>query len=945
PLRLQGPSFAIGREVGNDLVLPSKKVSERHALLVERDGRGYLKDLESTNGTYVNSRRIEAETKLLHGDVIRFGKIRFTFKNDLLPLERARPAIPVPFAVASGVAAALVAAVAILALTGRLPGLRERREAEEEEFAEGPRVEEQKKGLTTEDVEKEIAAAGSEIDSHWPERAIERLSRLASEPAAEARRAEIDRFLERARIFARPLGAFHDALAERQRVGRTLDVKTGGRFLELAGWEQSSVVYSEVEGPTLVEGKRTPWSSFTPGEVLDFLLAARIELTYPLETAAFALFQGNEETGRAILARYLADLPDRTALVNEIYVKFSLEKPPGGGWVLVGDRLGTRAEAEAFAAAEEARRQAEEDRKRAEMERMKAELAARAALEEARRAASEEFEPYLATVETYFLTYQFEAATLALEDYAERLRALGLDDLAAQVEDRLFDGRGEATLFAKLLDAINQGKLLKKPVWRTASQSYEAELADASREGVRVIIPKAEIRLRWRFIDPGTLRDFYTSILLSTADRYFLGKFCLDRGLENGARNEWLQVIRSGAPEFKPRIDRLLAGFLGIEVPAGGFVVYENQIVTPEEKAQLAKGLVLFEGKWMTREDRDRLKAGLVQYRGQWVTKPQYDELLKLEGEETYRAANEGFFREDGKWVYHFQKVIEGRLCMTVAGKYYPAEEARALRSQWDNAWQLKTDHYDLRTNMTDDFVLELGDFLEESWKAYAKYFGGEFSDRLEIWGFRTYDDYRRYCEETGNQSHLQAGGFAESRNDRGVGWNSGGGGKGLQSTLMHEGAHLYYFNVFPPHMMPSWYAEGEATQFEGYKWDPNTKALTLDYIARGRLPTLKSQILAGTAMKISDIVRGDALSSIQAGPAAGATFYASAWGLMYFIDHYPDPEFRKHAAEYKRKMDAGEYGFARGPAPPGEDPFEKAFGPDLEGLQKKFEEFIRDIQ
>ncbi|MBI4616623.1 MAG: FHA domain-containing protein [Planctomycetes bacterium] len=42
PLRLQGPSFAIGREEGNDLVLPSKKVSVRHALLVERDGRWYL---------------------------------------------------------------------------------------------------------------------------------------------------------------------------------------------------------------------------------------------------------------------------------------------------------------------------------------------------------------------------------------------------------------------------------------------------------------------------------------------------------------------------------------------------------------------------------------------------------------------------------------------------------------------------------------------------------------------------------------------------------------------------------------------------------------------------------------------------------------------------------------------------------------------------------------
>jgi hypothetical protein len=50
-------------------------VSRRHALLTVREGACRLRDLGSTNGTYVEGRRIEAEVDLLPGAAVTFGKI------------------------------------------------------------------------------------------------------------------------------------------------------------------------------------------------------------------------------------------------------------------------------------------------------------------------------------------------------------------------------------------------------------------------------------------------------------------------------------------------------------------------------------------------------------------------------------------------------------------------------------------------------------------------------------------------------------------------------------------------------------------------------------------------------------------------------------------------------------------------------------------------------
>ena len=65
--------LSIGRVQGNDLMLPKGNVSKRHARLLFRDGRFIVTDLNSTNGTYVNRRRIAQATIVREGDRIYIG--------------------------------------------------------------------------------------------------------------------------------------------------------------------------------------------------------------------------------------------------------------------------------------------------------------------------------------------------------------------------------------------------------------------------------------------------------------------------------------------------------------------------------------------------------------------------------------------------------------------------------------------------------------------------------------------------------------------------------------------------------------------------------------------------------------------------------------------------------------------------------------------------------
>jgi DNA-binding winged helix-turn-helix (wHTH) protein len=70
----------IGREPGLEMRLDSPKVSRRHARITIRGDRAMLEDLGSKNGSFVRNVRIDAPTRLLHGDEVRFGLFAFEFR-------------------------------------------------------------------------------------------------------------------------------------------------------------------------------------------------------------------------------------------------------------------------------------------------------------------------------------------------------------------------------------------------------------------------------------------------------------------------------------------------------------------------------------------------------------------------------------------------------------------------------------------------------------------------------------------------------------------------------------------------------------------------------------------------------------------------------------------------------------------------------------------------
>ncbi len=76
--------WTFGRSTDCDFVYSTPKVSRLHCKIEYIDSHYYLTDLNSTNGTYLNGRRIERKERLFTGDIIGIGSEDIVFTSQML---------------------------------------------------------------------------------------------------------------------------------------------------------------------------------------------------------------------------------------------------------------------------------------------------------------------------------------------------------------------------------------------------------------------------------------------------------------------------------------------------------------------------------------------------------------------------------------------------------------------------------------------------------------------------------------------------------------------------------------------------------------------------------------------------------------------------------------------------------------------------------------------
>ncbi len=77
-LTLEQPRLMIGRAEDNDLCINNTNVSRHHAILVRHGAAALLMDMNSKNGTFVNSQRIKDQV-VVHNDIITIGNHQIKF--------------------------------------------------------------------------------------------------------------------------------------------------------------------------------------------------------------------------------------------------------------------------------------------------------------------------------------------------------------------------------------------------------------------------------------------------------------------------------------------------------------------------------------------------------------------------------------------------------------------------------------------------------------------------------------------------------------------------------------------------------------------------------------------------------------------------------------------------------------------------------------------------
>ncbi len=241
-----------------------------------------------------------------------------------------------------------------------------------------------------------------------------------------------------------------------------------------------------------------------------------------------------------------------------------------------------------------------------------------------------------------------------------------------------------------------------------------------------------------------------------------------------------------------------------------------------------------------------RRLLGFVPREGGWATPFAADQLAQG------NVSDPTFGWVPGDWVPHLAR---GELpAPGGSNRWLPTAEADALRRAWSPPWQIKTEHFEVRTNVALSEAISFGRKLEgfhqlffalmadvigaeqlplaQRFKNLAAQPAASKRPRHQVYYFATRDDYARHLTPIqGDGARISLGTYVPKKESKEFGgisyfFKDDGGQLDVDSTLYHEASHQLLFesagpNDYARNVGQYWVFEGLGTYFETIQVEP----------------------------------------------------------------------------------------------------------------------------
>jgi tetratricopeptide (TPR) repeat protein len=383
-----------------------------------------------------------------------------------------------------------------------------------------------------------------------------------------------------------------------------------------------------------------------------------------------------------------------------------------------------------------------------------------------------------------------------------------------------------------------------------------------------------------------------------------LAKWCKECGLSR-ERGDCLKDVLKYAPGNEEAATELKEEILKNGKPTANT---EKILNTYDQKLSGLKKKLLDEhvklGMWckqvkLINEAREIFNKAIEIYENNTTARKELDQ-AKVSGfgwvdNETAKKLNQGLREYKGEWM--------------------PKEKVNELRSNWADAWEIKTKHYLIKTDTIYEQGYELGQQIEEFYTAFFNVFGASLDlkepvETMAIYYYKSQEEYKKeYQKATGKQPASPYGVFSgDMMASCFWGPRTPLPGQGSEKDIMrHECTHqLAWYTSGNKLTIPEWVHEGIPIYFESCIRNKEGR-LTVGSANHFRYTSFRGIMSKGQYIPLKKFLT---LTPDEFKIASAITYYQAGAFIRFFMNSPDGQKYKDKFLKYLKMRIADERGY-----------------------------------